>query len=195
MAEDMGSTVPRRQLGRTLRDLRTEAGITLRCRRRGVGVQPTEGVADRERPRLRARAVDVRAMCELYAATPRADRRAHGLGRRDQGQGLVARLRRWPSPTGSSCTSAWNPPPQDFATTTSSLMPGIFQTAGLRPGRLPDDQPRHDRRRAANSVVDGPPTTPGAADPPPAQGTRGSHGRPVARRCCFARVGSTSGHG
>ena len=29
MADDMGSTVPRRQLGRALRDLRTEAGVTL----------------------------------------------------------------------------------------------------------------------------------------------------------------------
>lgn len=29
MADDMGSTVPRRQLGRALRDLRTEARMTL----------------------------------------------------------------------------------------------------------------------------------------------------------------------
>ncbi|MEU7958170.1 helix-turn-helix domain-containing protein [Micromonospora humida] len=67
MAEDMGSTVPRRRLGRALRDLRTEAGITLdaaaealECSRQKVwriesGLGP-------------ARSIDVRAMCELYRA-------------------------------------------------------------------------------------------------------------------------------
>ncbi|MDM4719621.1 helix-turn-helix transcriptional regulator [Micromonospora sp. WMMA1363] len=69
MADDMGSTVPRRQLGRALRDLRTEARMTLdgaaeavQCSRQKMwrietGLGPT-------------RAVDVKAMCELYAATP-----------------------------------------------------------------------------------------------------------------------------
>ena len=69
MAEDMGSTVPRRQLGRALRDLRTEARMTLdgaaeamQCSRQKMwriesGLGPT-------------RAADVKAMCELYAATP-----------------------------------------------------------------------------------------------------------------------------
>ncbi|MEV6817101.1 helix-turn-helix transcriptional regulator, partial [Micromonospora sp. NPDC051296] len=69
MADDMGSTVPRRQLGRALRDLRTEARMTLdgaaeamQCSRQKMwriesGLGPV-------------RALDVRAMCELYAATP-----------------------------------------------------------------------------------------------------------------------------
>ncbi|WP_431883515.1 helix-turn-helix domain-containing protein [Micromonospora gifhornensis] len=69
MADDMGSTVPRRQLGRALRDLRTEARMTLdgaaeamQCSRQKMwrietGLGPT-------------RAVDVKALCELYAATP-----------------------------------------------------------------------------------------------------------------------------
>ncbi|WP_341720735.1 helix-turn-helix transcriptional regulator [Micromonospora sp. FIMYZ51] len=69
MADDMGSTVPRRQLGRALRDLRTEARMTLdavaeamqfsrqRLWRIESGLGPT-------------RAIDVRAMCELYAVTP-----------------------------------------------------------------------------------------------------------------------------
>ncbi|MGW3611094.1 helix-turn-helix domain-containing protein [Micromonospora sp. NPDC005163] len=69
MAEDMGSTVPRRQLGRALRELRTEAPMTLdgaaevlQCSRQKMwrietGLGPV-------------RALDVKAMCELYAATP-----------------------------------------------------------------------------------------------------------------------------
>ncbi|WP_341719468.1 helix-turn-helix transcriptional regulator [Micromonospora sp. FIMYZ51] len=67
MAEDMGSTVPRRQLGRTLRDLRTEAGITLdaaaealECSRQKVW-RIESGLGS-------VRGVDVRAMCDLYAA-------------------------------------------------------------------------------------------------------------------------------
>ncbi|MFF5171344.1 helix-turn-helix domain-containing protein [Micromonospora sp. NPDC000089] len=65
MAEDMGSTVPRRRLGRTLRDLRTEAGITLdaaaealECSRQKVW-RIESGLGS-------VRGVDVRAMCELY---------------------------------------------------------------------------------------------------------------------------------
>ncbi|MEV6368161.1 helix-turn-helix transcriptional regulator [Micromonospora musae] len=69
MADDMGSTVPRRQLGRALRELRTEARMTLdgaaealHCSRQKMwrietGLGPV-------------RALDVRAMCELYGATP-----------------------------------------------------------------------------------------------------------------------------
>ncbi|MEV4467381.1 Scr1 family TA system antitoxin-like transcriptional regulator [Micromonospora echinofusca] len=69
MAEDLGSMVPRRQLGRTLRELRTEARMTLdgaaaalQCSRQKVrriktGLCPVRGL-------------DVRAMCELYAARP-----------------------------------------------------------------------------------------------------------------------------
>ncbi|MEU1360164.1 helix-turn-helix transcriptional regulator [Micromonospora zamorensis] len=69
MADDMGSTVPRRQLGRALRELRTEARMTLdgaaeamQCSRQKMwrietGLGPV-------------RALDVKAMCDLYAATP-----------------------------------------------------------------------------------------------------------------------------
>ncbi len=69
MADDMGSTVPRRQLGRALRELRTEACMTLdgaaeamHCSRQKMwriesGLGPV-------------RALDVKAMCELYAANP-----------------------------------------------------------------------------------------------------------------------------
>ncbi|MFF3865443.1 helix-turn-helix domain-containing protein [Micromonospora sp. NPDC001898] len=70
MAEDMGSTVPRRRLGKALRDLRTEAGITLdaaaealECSRQKVW-RIESGLGS-------VRGLDVRAMCELYeAATP-----------------------------------------------------------------------------------------------------------------------------
>ncbi|GLY24538.1 helix-turn-helix transcriptional regulator [Micromonospora sp. NBRC 101691] len=69
MAEDMGSTVPRRQLGRALRQLRTEAGVTLdaaaealECSRQKVW-RVESGLGS-------VRSVDVRAMCQLYDANP-----------------------------------------------------------------------------------------------------------------------------
>ncbi|MFI6228003.1 helix-turn-helix domain-containing protein [Micromonospora echinospora] len=69
MAEDMGSTVPRRQLGRALRQLRTEAGVTLdaaaealECSRQKVW-RIESGLGS-------VRSVDVRAMCQLYDANP-----------------------------------------------------------------------------------------------------------------------------
>ena len=69
MTDDHGSTVPRRQLGRALRQLRTEAQMTLdgvaaalQCSRQKMwrietGVGPVRGL-------------DVRAMCELYDVRP-----------------------------------------------------------------------------------------------------------------------------
>ncbi|WP_089154345.1 helix-turn-helix domain-containing protein [Micromonospora sp. NBS 11-29] len=69
MAELAGSSVPRRALGRTVRELRTEARMTLdgaaaalECSRQKVWrIESGLGVV---------RGVDVRAMCELYDARP-----------------------------------------------------------------------------------------------------------------------------
>ncbi|BCL17353.1 helix-turn-helix domain-containing protein [Micromonospora sagamiensis] len=65
MTEDGASTVPRRQLGRMLRELRLAAGVTLdaaavalQCSRQKVWRIETGGGP--------VRGVDVRAMCELY---------------------------------------------------------------------------------------------------------------------------------
>ncbi|WP_433341647.1 helix-turn-helix domain-containing protein [Micromonospora sp. CA-111912] len=68
MTEDMGSTVPRRQLGRALRDLRTEARMTLdgaaealHCSRQKMWrIESGLGAV---------RPLDVQGMCELYGAT------------------------------------------------------------------------------------------------------------------------------
>ncbi|MFC4105592.1 helix-turn-helix domain-containing protein [Micromonospora zhanjiangensis] len=65
---DMGSTVPRRQLGRALRQLRNEAQVTLdgaaealECSRQKIW-RIEYGLSA-------VRSVEVRAMCELYGAT------------------------------------------------------------------------------------------------------------------------------
>ncbi|TWG17556.1 helix-turn-helix domain-containing protein [Micromonospora taraxaci] len=69
MADDMGSTVPRRQLGRALRDLRTEARMTL------DGASEAMQFSRQKLWRIETglgpvRSVDAKAMCELYGATP-----------------------------------------------------------------------------------------------------------------------------
>ncbi|GAB3808717.1 helix-turn-helix domain-containing protein [Micromonospora zhanjiangensis] len=86
MAEDMGSTVPRRQLGRALKELRLEARITLdgaaealQCSRQKVWrIETGLGVA---------RAPDVRAMCDLYGATPELTTALTGLATETKAKG------------------------------------------------------------------------------------------------------------
>jgi transcriptional regulator with XRE-family HTH domain len=64
-----GSTVPRRQLGRYLRDLRNAAGITTKVAARELErSEPT--IWRIETGQTSVRSLDVKAMCELYGATP-----------------------------------------------------------------------------------------------------------------------------
>jgi transcriptional regulator with XRE-family HTH domain len=63
-----GSTVPRRQLGRYLRDLRNAAGITTKVAARELErSEPT--IWRIETGQTGVRSLDVKAMCELYGAT------------------------------------------------------------------------------------------------------------------------------
>jgi transcriptional regulator with XRE-family HTH domain len=86
MAEDMGSTVPRRQLGRALKELRLEARITLdgaaealQCSRQKVWRIETGLGA--------VRGLDVRAMCDLYGATPDLTTALTGLATETKAKG------------------------------------------------------------------------------------------------------------
>ncbi|GAB2928771.1 helix-turn-helix transcriptional regulator [Micromonospora polyrhachis] len=86
MTEDIGSTVPRRQLGRTLRQLREEACITLdgaastlRCTRQKIwriesGLGPT-------------RVPDVKALCDLYDVAPELVEALSGLATQTKSSG------------------------------------------------------------------------------------------------------------
>src|ERR1035438_10402721 len=70
MAETQaGSTVPRRQLGRYLRELRSAAGPSARAAARDL--ERSEPTLWRiETGQVSVRSLDVKAMCELYRATP-----------------------------------------------------------------------------------------------------------------------------
>lgn len=69
MAEmQAGSTVPRRQLGRYLRDLRDKAGMTVRAAAKQL--ERSEPTLWRvETGQVAVRSLDVKAMCELYGAS------------------------------------------------------------------------------------------------------------------------------
>ncbi|WP_129840141.1 helix-turn-helix transcriptional regulator [Streptomyces sp. RFCAC02] len=62
-----GSTVPRRQLGRYLRDLRLRAGVTVRAASRELEWSEQK-IWRIETGQVAMRALDVRAMCETYGA-------------------------------------------------------------------------------------------------------------------------------
>ncbi|MFI2712224.1 helix-turn-helix domain-containing protein [Micromonospora sp. NPDC018662] len=86
MAELAGSSVPRRALGWALRELRTEARMTLdgaaaalECSRQKVW-RIESGIGA-------VRGVDVRAMCELYAATPALTGALTGLATETRAKG------------------------------------------------------------------------------------------------------------
>ena len=93
MAETLaGSTVPRRQLGRYLRELRGSAGLTVRAAAREL--ERSEPTLWRiENGLVAVRALDVEQMCRLFGATEEIDEGADGARQGNQGQGLVADLR------------------------------------------------------------------------------------------------------
>ena len=85
-ALDAGSTVPRRQLGRYLRDLRNAAGLTVRDAARGL--EWSEAKMWRiETGQTSLRSLDVEAMCRLYDAPREATRDLMALAKETKARG------------------------------------------------------------------------------------------------------------
>ncbi|MGC4805264.1 helix-turn-helix domain-containing protein [Micromonospora sp. DT233] len=149
MAEDMGSTVPRRRLGRALRDLRNEAGITLdaaaealECSRQKVW-RIESGLGS-------ARSVDVRAMCELYRAKGELTRALLALAAETRAKG-------WWHAYGDAIPEWFElyvgleSAASQLRFFKNSLVPGILQTREYALGIYRVDQPdmsEEDRERA-----------------------------------------------
>src|SRR5215470_10544100 len=68
MDDATGSTVPRRQLGRYLRDLRTQAGMSVRAAARNLEWSETK-LWRIENGRTSMRSLDVEQMCRMYQAS------------------------------------------------------------------------------------------------------------------------------
>ncbi|MBM0231368.1 helix-turn-helix domain-containing protein [Micromonospora sp. STR1_7] len=78
MAEGVGSTVPRRQLGPLLRQYRNEAGVTLDAAAEALEYS-RQKIWRIECGTGSVRVLDVRAMCELYGVSPEMTATMRGL--------------------------------------------------------------------------------------------------------------------
>lgn len=86
MADEPGSTVPRRQLGRYLRGLREEAGITLDAAAKALECSKQK-IWRIEGGAVPVRSVDVKGMCELYEASPQMTEALTSLARETRAKG------------------------------------------------------------------------------------------------------------
>lgn len=86
MTIEVGSTLPRRQLGRYLRQLREEARMTVKAAAESLGWSPPKiwriesGVTSMRSP-------DVEAMCGVYRASPELTEALAGLAKETRGRG------------------------------------------------------------------------------------------------------------
>ncbi|MEU4477745.1 helix-turn-helix transcriptional regulator [Micromonospora sp. NPDC023966] len=86
MAEDIGSTVPRRQLGRLLRQYRTEAGVTLDAAAEALEYS-RQKIWRIECGLGAVRVLDVKAMCELYGISAELTEAMKGLAAETKSKG------------------------------------------------------------------------------------------------------------
>ncbi|MGC1213778.1 MAG: helix-turn-helix transcriptional regulator [Micromonospora sp.] len=86
MAEDIGSTVPRRQLGRLLRQFRNEAGVTLDAAAEALEYS-RQKIWRIECGLGPVRVLDVKAMCELYNVSPEMTEAMRGLAAETKSKG------------------------------------------------------------------------------------------------------------
>ncbi|PWU48062.1 transcriptional regulator [Micromonospora globispora] len=149
MAEDIGSTVPRRQLGRLLRQFRNEAGVTLdaaaealeysrqKIWRIGCGLGPV-------------RVLDVKAMCDLYNVSPEMTEAMRGLAAETKSKG-------WWHAYGDAVPSWFElyvgleSAAAHLRQYEESLIPGLLQTREYALGLSRLDRPRateEERERA-----------------------------------------------
>ncbi|MFG1954435.1 helix-turn-helix domain-containing protein [Micromonospora sp. NPDC048830] len=86
MPEDIGSTVPRRQLGRLLRQYRTEAGVTLDAAAEALEYS-RQKIWRIECGLGAVRVLDVKAMCELYGVSAEMTDAMKGLAAETKSKG------------------------------------------------------------------------------------------------------------
>lgn len=86
MAEEIGSTVPRRQLGRLLRQARTDAGVTLDAAAEALEYS-RQKIWRIEGGMGAVRGLDVKAMCELYGVSPELTEAMRGLAAETKAKG------------------------------------------------------------------------------------------------------------
>ncbi|MEV6368170.1 helix-turn-helix transcriptional regulator [Micromonospora musae] len=149
MAEDIGSTVPRRQLGRLLRQYRTEAGVTLDAAAEALEYS-RQKIWRIECGLGAVRVLDVKAMCELYGVSDEMAEAMRGLATETKSKG-------WWHAYGDAVPS-WFELYVGLESAAShlrrydeSLIPGLFQTRQYAQAIYRLDRPQaseEDRERA-----------------------------------------------
>ncbi len=134
-----GSTVPRRQLGRYLRDLRGAAGLTVRAAARELErSEPT--IWRIESGLTSTRSVEVRVMCELYGATGEMTAALMALAKETKARGwwqaygdvVPEWMDLYIGLEAAATRISWYEP---------DLVPGLFQTEDYARALLREDMP------------------------------------------------------
>ena len=135
----VGSTVPRRQLGRYLRDLRSAAGLTVRAAARDLErSEPT--IWRIESGLTSTRSVEVKLMCELYGATAEMTAALMALAKETKARGwwqaygdvVPEWMDLYIGLEAAANRISWYEP---------DLVPGLFQTGDYARALLRDDLP------------------------------------------------------
>jgi transcriptional regulator with XRE-family HTH domain len=137
-----GSTVPRRQLGRYLRDLRNRSRLTVRAA--GAQLEWSEAKIWRiETGQTSLRSLDVEAMCKVYGAPADMTEALMGLAKETKARGW------WHSygdaiPEGFDVYIGLEEAASHFSWYESELVPGLFQTEDYARTVIRADKPDVD---------------------------------------------------
>lgn len=137
-----GSTVPRRQLGRYLRDLRNRSRLTVRAA--GAQLEWSEAKIWRiETGQTSLRSLDVEAMCKVYGATQDITEALMGLAKETKARG-------WWHSYGDAIPEYFDvyigleEAASHFSWYESELVPGLFQTEDYARAVIRADNPNVD---------------------------------------------------
>lgn len=143
MPEEMtGSTVPRRQLGRNLRELRTESGLTVRSAAQLLEWSETK-IWRVETGQSSLRSHDVATMCRIYGARPDLAEALMGLAKETKARG-------WWHAYGDVVPEYFDVyiglegAAREIATYQAELVPGLLQTEDCARALIKIDNPGVD---------------------------------------------------
>ncbi len=137
-----GSTVPRRQLGRYLRDLRSSQRLTVRTAAQKLEWSEAK-IWRIETGQVSLRSLDVEAMCRIYGATPQLTEALMGLAKETKARGW------WHAygdviPEGFDVYIGLEEAASSFSWYESELIPGLLQTERYAHTLIQADNPDVD---------------------------------------------------
>jgi transcriptional regulator with XRE-family HTH domain len=148
--ETTGSTVPRRQLGRYLRDLRNSQRLTVRTAAQKLEWSEAK-IWRIETGQTSLRSLDVEAMCRIYGATPELTEALMGLAKETKARGW------WHSygdviPEGFDVYIGLEEATSSFSWYESELIPGLLQTEAYARTLIKADNPGVDEEEIDRRV-------------------------------------------